>query len=366
MADWPFVRLVKPALALALLGALAYVWTRHEPVLAAYRTDHEPVPVQLRGLSLDHERTVVPPSPFALDPAVDTRTLHPMLTQESLAGLGAGSARIRGGTSSLAGTVVGPDGPVAGATVRVERHSNRGIADLDVDTNPDGTWSLGGIVGGRYRVRAWVDGELTMAESMVLFVNDDTDRQLTLPVGPIDPTPDLSFTHRGDVQLGGRAVVAVTVSRRFVGADGVVQVVGVRNSEVALVVAGPGLVAEPTVTTDAEGVARFTFSCEGVGANSGVVRIDDLQATFSLPGCLKPPPPAAPAPADAADDPDTGTDASGSPGAAPGPASEPVHQIGAVLTVPSTTALPVVNPTTSSTASTTSTTSTTTTEDGDG
>src|SRR4051794_13073442 len=59
------------------------------------------------------------------------------------------------GQASMAGLVLAPDGAVPGATVHVERLVGDTVLAIDVATNPDGTWRLDNIKGGRYRLRAW-------------------------------------------------------------------------------------------------------------------------------------------------------------------------------------------------------------------
>ena len=66
------------------------------------------------------------------------------------------------GSATLKGTVSGPDGPVAGADVHVERIVNGSIGTADVGSQADGTWTLAGIEGGLYRVRAWRVPDFTL------------------------------------------------------------------------------------------------------------------------------------------------------------------------------------------------------------
>src|SRR5205814_1608336 len=56
----------------------------------------------------------------------------------------------------LSGTVVGPDGPVPLATVRVERLQDDAVVFKgDIFTDATGKWRTGRLVGGRWRARAW-------------------------------------------------------------------------------------------------------------------------------------------------------------------------------------------------------------------
>src|SRR5437763_11830013 len=61
------------------------------------------------------------------------------------------SADIVGGQARIQGTVQGPQGPVQGATVRVERIVGSQTAATDLSTEPGGGFNLGDIRGGIYR-----------------------------------------------------------------------------------------------------------------------------------------------------------------------------------------------------------------------
>src|SRR5690606_1191562 len=76
------------------------------------------------------------------------------------------------GTARLVGTVTGPDGPVAGATVRIERLVAGREVRTDVTTASDGRFALDGVPGGRYRVRAFLPPDLAQTAPELRFVAD--------------------------------------------------------------------------------------------------------------------------------------------------------------------------------------------------
>ncbi|HEV7888020.1 MAG TPA: hypothetical protein VGO92_10710, partial [Acidimicrobiales bacterium] len=84
------------------------------------------------------------------------------------------------GRSTLGGVVTGPEGVVGGATVRAERLVGDGAAAAQVVTAADGTWSIAGVLGGRYRVRAWRPLDLALTKPEVFFLNDGDTKQLAL------------------------------------------------------------------------------------------------------------------------------------------------------------------------------------------
>src|SRR5438067_11007718 len=55
------------------------------------------------------------------------------------------------GGASISGTVNGPNGPVPGATVHVERLVGDGVGATDVASNAAGQFLVPNVLGGRYR-----------------------------------------------------------------------------------------------------------------------------------------------------------------------------------------------------------------------
>ncbi len=130
---------VKPVLGLLLVAALGAMWLHRGPVVDAYRAQPTATAVQLSGIDLDHDLTEVGPSPFTLPVAADGRHRAPALTPVA-SSTGGGPVRLTGGSARLSGVVAGPEGPLAGATVRVERHTAAGRTSRDLTTGADGGW----------------------------------------------------------------------------------------------------------------------------------------------------------------------------------------------------------------------------------
>src|SRR5207253_1269225 len=80
--------------------------------------------------------------------------------------------------------VTGPEGPVPGAVVHIERLVGDGIGAADILTNPDGTYAAPGILGGRYRVRAFkpAPDNLALVKPAIFFLGAADNRQLNLTV----------------------------------------------------------------------------------------------------------------------------------------------------------------------------------------
>ncbi|MEX2293157.1 MAG: carboxypeptidase-like regulatory domain-containing protein [Acidimicrobiales bacterium] len=139
------------------------------------------------------------------------------------------------GTASITGSVVGPDGLIVGATVRVERLVAGREIRSDLVTGPDGRFLLENIPGGGYRVRAFLAPTLAQVVPDVRFLTDGEAHTFDLEVenmsgvavqASVAPDPPLL---RRPVNL-----VASVVNRR-VDADGIVRSTPVVGLTVELV-----------------------------------------------------------------------------------------------------------------------------------
>lgn len=311
-ADGIGVGVVKAILAAVLLAGLLAIGSRGQPVLAAYTSDDDrSTNIALGGIDLAVGLTPVGPSPYLVDPAPDTGEHATGIAVQPRRLASAAAPTVKGGTARLSGTVIGPEGPVPQASVRIERETREGLATVDLVTDELGFYDLPGAHGGRYRIRAWVIGRFTMTLSYTLFLNDGETENTDLIIGPVDPGPYLGFTHRGDIHVGLTGTVAVSVNTRSIGDNGLVNVSGVAGAAVSLT-PSPGVTSIPAeAVTDGSGVARFVLQCHRQGPASGVIRYNQWQATAVLPNC-RPIPDAAP-----------GVEQGGSEST---PATDPVHQ----------------------------------------
>lgn len=174
------------------------------------------------------------PSPTT-DPTVPTTVVD--RSGISLAGVRGTttSTVVETGTTAIRGTVTGPNGPVGGATVRIERLvAGREIRN-EVPTDGSGAYSLTGQPGGRYRVRAFLPPTLAQLKPEVRFLAAGRDHTFDLRV-----EQQSGLVVRADVApeppLEGRAVNLVAlVANRSVGTDGVVRAVPVVGTTVELI-----------------------------------------------------------------------------------------------------------------------------------
>lgn len=218
------------------------------------------------------------------------RIVEPADTRGALlAGLpaegGAPAPALQGGAASVTGTVTGPGGPVAGATVRIERFEGTASASVDLQANAAGYFALTGAPGGRYRVRAWQAPTMAQLGSQVAFLNDGEQRsfnlQLTAPAGS-DITPDWSSE---GWMIGSRPAISVTVLRPYVTDEGRVALTGQGGLPVTLTVGG-ALVGGGAATTDGGGEASFSeLACAAVGPATATLRIGGWARDLSVPVC---------------------------------------------------------------------------------
>jgi len=243
---------------------------------------------------------------------------------------------VTGGEAVLSGVILGPDGPVAGATVRLERFVGDAIGKLDVVSNADGTWRAPqgvapppiatvpttgptvpgqlptiappttappppqvtrppvgpqGILGGRYRVRAWRTPDLALTAPQILFVEGKQNRTLGLQLARYSGTTVSSVSSPDPPVLDAPLTVTAVVSSAAVDGDGIVRALPLPNATVSLAV-GAGLlfVGGPTFTNP-QGRASFVLRCQALGASLVELTVNGAQ-TYSLPvrGCVPPAP----------------------------------------------------------------------------
>lgn len=172
------------------------------------------------------------------------------------------------GGASLTGTVVGPDGPVAGATVHVERLVGTATAATDLPSGADGTWALPAILGGRYRVRAWRAPDLALTKPEVFYLQASEPKTVALRVDSYAGTAVTASIAPSPPVSGDPANLLVLVAQKTVDAGGVVRAAPVVGVSVELV--GSGFQVETTnpATTDNNGIAPWRVRCSSTGQGS--------------------------------------------------------------------------------------------------
>lgn len=208
------------------------------------------------------------------------------------------------GEATISGSVQGPSGLVPGATVRIERLVAGREVRTDVLTGPDGRFTVGGLPGGRYRVRAFLAPSLAQTTPEVRFLADRKEHTFDLTVeqygglvvrADVAPEPPL---------LDGAVNLVALVANRSVGTDGVVRATPVVGTTVELIGLGRWQLRasggsssgddstststsfgvptttttsrsrpSPSARTDASGRVRYELRCDAVGDPGLALRV---------------------------------------------------------------------------------------------
>jgi hypothetical protein len=177
------------------------------------------------------------------------------------------------GTAHLSGAVNGPQGPVPGATVRLE-HLAGGSVPIDVTSGPDGRYDAPNIAGGRYRVRAFLAPTFAQTDPQVFFLADGELRGLDLSVASFSGL-DVSSAIAPDPPTRNQpATFVVRVANRSVDTGGIARAQPVVNASVVFV-GGPDWSAggSPNQFTDTNGDATFLVECHTPGATGVQVQV---------------------------------------------------------------------------------------------
>jgi hypothetical protein len=178
------------------------------------------------------------------------------------------------GRSRLVGRVVGPDGPVAEAVVRVERLQGDSVVFRgDVATNAEGRWETGKLVGGRWRVRAWKVPDLALVEPASLFLEAGQVKSLDLGVDRFGGSTIKASVAPDPPPVGEPAHVVVSVTRAGVDAEGIVRYAPVANLPIELFAPNWYIASQNPQATDAEGRATWLAGCAFAGPSGMFVTL---------------------------------------------------------------------------------------------
>lgn len=257
------------------------------------------------------------------------------------------------GRATMSGSINGPDGPVPGAVVHLERLVGDAVATMDVLTGPDGRYTIPAIFGGRYRVRAWkpAPDNLALVEPQVFFLEGSEKKELNLTVTLYQGVSVSAVIAPDPPAVDAPANLVVQAVNREVGGDGVVRSNPIRAVRAELFGTGDWRVLTPVATAaDDAGRARWTLVCRRAGDQPLSVVIGE-SATFNLnlPGCATAPTTAEDQPVD--DEAPTTTAA-----ATPGPPQSTTTTRPPAATTTTTTTAARPGPTTTTTTAATTTT----------
>ncbi len=191
------------------------------------------------------------------------------------------------GQAHISGFVVAPQGAVPGATVHVERLVGDAVLALDVATNPDGSFHVDNVKGGRYRLRAWRTPDLAMTNPVIFFLDGNENKtNVNLQVQQFTGTNVTSAIAPNPPRVDDPANLAVQVTSVVVDPAGIVKAAPVVGAQVDLQGAGSWQVQGPTTQfTDANGAVVWRVTCTAVGSQPMSVTVNGTGYPLNLPAC---------------------------------------------------------------------------------
>jgi len=198
------------------------------------------------------------------------------------------------GTSGLNGVVTGPSGPVGGAVVEVDRVTRPGVTPATdrISTAADGSWSLTGILGGAYILRAWRAPDLAITQPVSIFLSQGETRPVQMQMQQYTGMVVSSSMAPDPPLVGQPSNLVVLVTNTAVDANGVVRSVPVPGTEVELTgtTAWQVNTANPT-TTDNNGQAAWQLTCTSSGSQPLSVTVNSATTeTLDHVGACQVPP----------------------------------------------------------------------------
>jgi Carboxypeptidase regulatory-like domain len=228
------------------------------------------------------------PTPAPVPPVVTTTTTPTTLVDYSSVTLApiSGSTTIpvpslTPGGSTLNGTVVDDTGAaVPGASVDIQRIVDGAVVQGIVDTSANGTWVAEGIMGGLYRVRAWLAPSLAETAPQIVFLAAGATQTLNLTVNHFSGMTVTSSVAPDPPIIGDPANIVVLVTGATVGTDGIVRSAGQAGVQVELFGEGQWEVeGDTTAVTDSDGYVEWQATCEVLGDQQLSVLVNGTQAT---------------------------------------------------------------------------------------
>lgn len=238
------------------------------------------------------------PAPPTTRPITST-TARPDLSGVALAGVPGAtttSVLLGPGKASFDGIVVGPSGPVPGATVLLERQVGDGISSATLITGADGRWKADAVLGGRWRVRAWRAPDLALTVPETIFLEEAEDRKLEVTVAEFTGVVVTASVAPAPPIVDELARIVVRAFTRSVREDGVVSNEAVPFVELSLAGSSQWRVESSNPTSaDSSGQGEWLARCASPGSHALAVRVaGGSPLTLKLPACaLTPEEPAA-------------------------------------------------------------------------
>jgi len=148
-----------------------------------------------------------------------------------------------------------------------------------------------GILGGRYRVRAWKSPDLALTTPQILFLEAKQNKTLGLQVSRYTGISASSVSSPDPPPLDAITTVTAIVTTLSVDADGIVRQAPLAGATVTLTVGSGWAYLGGASFTNGGGRASFQLRCQALGQSPVELTVNAGQ-TFSLPvrACVPPAP----------------------------------------------------------------------------
>lgn len=187
---------------------------------------------------------------------------------------------ISGGDVTISGFVSVDNNAAGNATLIIERLVGDTPAGMEIAANVDGTFSLSGVLGGRYRVFGYRVPDLITDVPAEFFVAAKSTKETQVKLrSVVEVVVDAAVAP--ELRVGQESRISVRVAIRQVVAGGVVQDVATPDLPLTLV-PKPGIDATELLDkkTDATGSATWTITCSQDAAATVDVKVGPLPAQF--------------------------------------------------------------------------------------
>jgi hypothetical protein len=193
---------------------------------------------------------------------------------------------VRGGNAIVEGTVSGPSGPAGGATVRIERWVGSASGAINVHADGGGHFAAPGLLGGHYKVRAWLQPSLATFDAATGFVPIHGTLQVNIVMQQHDAVTVQVAATAGQAAVGQGFGVVSLVTREQVDGNGIVVDAPVGGESVKLTTDHSVQIAgKNPAGTGTNGFVSWTLTCGTAGSFSVTATTKDGKATASLPPC---------------------------------------------------------------------------------
>lgn len=250
----------------------------------------------LAELSADEDSSPTVPLPPGFVPP-DNRGAPLLALPEPLAG-DLPPIEVLGGEGRLSGRVQDLDGqPVAGATVRLERFVEERGGFIDVATNDDGLYEAVGLLGGKYRVRAWQKPNLATVSPQTTFLEAKGELAIDVSVEKFEGKRLSAAIVVPEPEVGVATFFDALLVEKEVDDDGIVRGKPIPDAEVSVLpVEGVRIDSDNPAKTNADGKATFVLMCLTTGEHTVAVFAQEEQFAYTVPACKPgtgpvPPPP---------------------------------------------------------------------------